>query len=321
MAERLTAERRLATLLELIPRAARHPEGVPISELARELGIDEKRLLRDLQEVSTRSFYLPPGALEDIQIYIEDDRVALWTPGNFRRPVRLGPRESLALALGLRVLGAGADADRRRELLDLAARLEGRLLSGEAGGSAGFEIHPGLLPSGGFHDLLVGAARDHRRCRISYLKPAAMQPDDRDIDPYVLLVADGRWYVVGHCHRGGAVRVFRLDRIIAAEVLDAGFQTPEHFDPGEYVTDGRVFRAAQFKQVTVRYSGRIARWIAEREPAQLLEDGSAICRYSVADPAWIVRHVLEHGPDAEVLGPEEVRSRLAQALDALVARL
>jgi proteasome accessory factor C len=314
MTERLPAQRQLATILELIPRAARHPEGVPLSDLARELGIDEHRLVRDLHEVSTRSFYLPPGAIDDIQIYLEEDRIALWTPGKFRRPVRLGPRESLALTLGLRVLADLAIGPRRRELLRLAKRMDGQLLHEHADGSAHVEIRPGLLPSGGCHETLAAAARDRRRCRIGYLKPAAARPDWREIDPYVLLAADGRWYVVGHCTRGGAIRVFRLDRVVAAEVLEATFQVPEHFDPREYVTDGRVFRAAEFQEVTVRYSPGIARWICEREPAELLEDGSAVCRYSVADPAWIVRHVLEHGPDAEILEPEEVRSLLQRAL-------
>ena len=38
----------------------------------------------------------------------------------------------------------------------------------------------------------------------------------------------------------------------------------------------------------------------------------------VADPGWLVRHVLYHGPDAEVVQPPEmrdlVRQRIAQIL-------
>jgi predicted DNA-binding transcriptional regulator YafY len=316
MADRSTAARRFAAILELIPRAARHPEGVPLSDLARELGTDERSILRDLQEVATRSYYLPAGAADDLQISIEESRVSLWAGGKFRRPIRISPRESLALTLGLRVLAAQADAQRRGELLEFARRLEGRLLDQDPS-AARFEVHTGPLPTSGLHEILAAAARDRRRCRIAYLKRGARAPEEREIEPYVLLVAEGLWYVVGHCHVRLGIRSFRLDRVISADVLDPTFEVPEDFDPGEYVSDGRVFRADEFQEVTVRYSSRIARWITEREEAEVLQDGSVLCRYLVGDPEWIVRHALEHGPDAEVVAPDELRADVVRALERI----
>ena len=39
----------------------------------------------------------------------------------------------------------------------------------------------------------------------------------------------------------------------------------------------------------------------------MASDGSVTETYQVADPHWIVRHVLQYGPEAEVVEPEEVR--------------
>src|SRR5690606_26123536 len=52
-------------------------------------------------------------------------------PYEFRRPVRLSSRETLALGLGLRLLAADAAPERRREILALAERLEAQLAAPE----------------------------------------------------------------------------------------------------------------------------------------------------------------------------------------------
>jgi predicted DNA-binding transcriptional regulator YafY len=65
----------------------------------------------------------------------------------------------------------------------------------------------------------------------------------------------------------------------------------------------------------VRYSPRIARWISEREGRALEPDGSLIMEHPLADLDWAVRHVLQYGPDAEVLGPPEVRRAIVERLE------
>jgi predicted DNA-binding transcriptional regulator YafY len=59
--------------------------------------------------------------------------------------------------------------------------------------------------------------------------------------------------------------------------------------------------------------------IAEREGVELDSDGSLAMDHPLADVQWGVRHVLQYGPDAEVLEPPEVREELARRLSGLVA--
>src|SRR5690606_40411144 len=61
-------------------------------------------------------------------------------------------------------------------------------------------------------------------------------------------------------------------------------------------------------EVAVRYSPRIARWVEERAPCERREDGSVVVRHRVADPRWVVRHVLQYGAEAEVLEPVDRKS-------------
>lgn len=58
-------------------------------------------------------------------------------------------------------------------------------------------------------------------------------------------------------------------------------------------------------------SAWIASWNARLDEAAASEpperDGSAVVRHRVADPGWIVRHVLQYAGDAVVEEPEEAR--------------
>jgi predicted DNA-binding transcriptional regulator YafY len=77
---------------------------------------------------------------------------------------------------------------------------------------------------------------------------------------------------------------------------------------------GRAFASDTTQRMTVRYSPRIARWVAEREGATLAEDGSLTLEHPVADESWAIRHVLQYGPDAELVGPRGLRESLAAKL-------
>jgi proteasome accessory factor C len=344
MADGPTAEARLTRILQLLPLATR-TDGATLGELAARLGVSEREVVRDLEEVIGRSYYRPAGDTDDVTVMIEPDRVEVWTTGQFRRPMRLTPREGLALGLGLRMLaalaGPGGDGKRYRAL---AAALEQRLVVPRVAAGAGesrpnrpalpstptrgtpsasapdpdaqsiVEINPGVRAPGAIHATLSEAARERRRCRILYLRSGADQPEGREIDPYTLIVAGGRWYTVGHCHARQGVRVFRMDRLLDATPLDTRFDAPGNFDPRDYVSDGRVYRADEFEEVTIRYSARVARWIAEQGPAEVLPDGSALVRYSVADRRWVVRHVLEHAPEAEVVAPDDLRDLIRRSV-------
>jgi proteasome accessory factor BC len=314
MAERPTAADRLSRILEILPRAAREG-GAPLDELAQTLDTDESSLLADLEEVYTRAYYHPAGCGEDVQILIESDHVSLWTAGEFRRPLRLTAREALALGLGLRVLASNSTPSGRARLVALAERLETELASTPPDDLlTKIEVRVGGESADGLRALAADAARQRRRCRIEYLKPRATEPDEREVDPFVILLADARWYLVGHCHNSGEVRVFRLDRVLSLTPLETTFTIPEDFDPDAFVTAGRVYRSEDDVEVEVRYSPRIARWIEEHGPVIRLDDGSVLVRYRVADPAWIVSHVLAHGPDAELVSPPDLRARLLEAL-------
>lgn len=77
---------------------------------------------------------------------------------------------------------------------------------------------------------LVRACSNHRRVRLTYRSEAGSQWDI-EADPWAVVVRHGRWYLLCWSHGAGARRAYRVDRVIAVEVLDATFTPPTDLDP------------------------------------------------------------------------------------------
>jgi proteasome accessory factor C len=342
-----TAQEQLERLLYLIPAAARKG-GARLSDLAEELGVDRHVLLRDINDVTARSFYMPAGAVETFTLFTDGRRVFAHTPVDFHRPVRLTEREALALGLGLRALAADAEPERRPDILALASRLEAGLVAprvemvqelrarvegapqavapryGVESGPSSYDPQPEYedammlaFDDDGFRGVVADAIELRRVCTLLYLKPGEDGPQERHIAPHRLLYAEGMWYVAAHDLQRKDLRIFRLDRVLNAWLSSEGAPAPP---PGldELLQDNGTYIAAEDVEVSVRYSPRIARWIIERDDAAVQEeDGSVVVTHRVADPRWIVRHVLQYGGDAVIEAPPEARSWVRAAARTL----
>ncbi|MGD8360167.1 MAG: WYL domain-containing protein [Gemmatimonadota bacterium] len=319
MPEASGAAGQLERVLYILPRAAREG-GASLAELSESLGVEIPVVLKDLTQVTARAYYHPAGG-EELLLEIEGGRVNLFTPGAFRRPVRLSMLEAVCLGLALRGRLAGrwgkiAGTEGPSGILHLLRALETTLSTVPSEDFLARIEAADLRPDpAGIREILSVALEERKACRIQYLKPGDEEPEDRTIWPYAMVHGEGHWYLLAHCARSKEVRRFRLDRVLDAETTGEGFPVPEDFDPGAHVQGGRVFRGDETMEVRVRYSPVVARWVAEQEAAQPAPDGSLTLTHPVADPHWIVRHVLQYGPEAEVLDPAEARGWVRGAVE------
>lgn len=346
-----TAADQLERILYILPAAARD-SGVSIRELAAALGVDVATVLRDIEHVTARAYYHPAGTVDSFSVLLDGRRVEVHAPLEFQRPVRLNQRETLALCLGLRSLAADAEPDRRQEILALAHHLEASLCApgalsvrehgialdavpafrpgmhastqdywpdadADAGDSqddaVDYEGFALAFDDDGFRGVVADAIELRRVCTIWYLKPGAVAPAYRSIAPWRLIYADGAWYVAAYDLDREAVRFFRMDRVLDARLED---ETAPLEPPGvieSLLGSGGPYSASDDMAVRVRYSPRIARWVAERTATGFERDGSVVLYHRVADPRWIVRHVLQYGGEAVVEEPAVARHWVATA--------
>ena len=312
-----TAAARLRRILLLIPHLADGDEH-QLAALASAVGTERDTVVRDLETLVARADD-PGGFVPGVQIYLTRDNVSL-TSASFRRPMRLTGSELGALELGLAMLRAERAPDDRKSVNSALERLRAAMVHIPSDAIAAGQREASLPDSGDGATLaaIKQAMAERRKLRIEYRGGGKAVASERVIHPYALIVASGAWYVLAHCESSDAVRSFRLDRIESVALTSEPYQIPTTFSVDEHLNDRKVLRVGQPRTMRVHYSPRIARWIAEREGLALDADGSLTMEHPLADVQWGVRHVLQYGPDAEVLEPAELRDEVVRRLGALL---
>jgi proteasome accessory factor C len=290
---RVSADGRLQRLLALIPWVAGR-DGPLVADVCARFDVTESELVDDLELLFLCGLHpYTPDVLIDVDI--ADGRVWIRYADYFARPLRLTPADGLALlAAGRTVLGASGGDDGG----PLARGLD--KLAGAMGVDATEAVEIELGPVA--EDLLGtlrAAAAAHRQVEIDYYSFGRDERASRVVDPYAVFSAGGQWYVSGWCHRVDDERLFRVDRISAATLLDTAFDPPAappelaayRPDPGD-------------RRVTLDLEPA-ARWVVEQYPVESVEDlGGGRVRVTLAasQPAWLERLLLRLGPAAAVVG-------------------
>lgn len=319
------AAAQLRRILLLIPRLEDGGEHA-YDDLASALSVDRSVVVRDVQTLTSRTDE-PGGFVPGVQVYLTTETVSVVT-SQFKRPMRLTASELGALELGLAMLRAECPPDERHSIDRALARLR-KVLVTMPSDTVQVPVDPmgttervASLPAPSSTETLSLIQRgmaDHHKLRIRYRAASSEHVSERIIRSYALMVASGSWYVLAWCESAEAIRSFRLERIEDASLLPEEYEVPATFSVDEHLTNGKVLRPGAETMLRVRFSPRIARWIAEREDVELAPDGSLTIDHPLADAHWGVRHALQYGQDAEVLQPAELRSEVAHRLRALVA--
>jgi predicted DNA-binding transcriptional regulator YafY len=76
---------------------------------------------------------------------------------------------------------------------------------------------------------LVAAVAAQRRVSIGYCSQSGRRWAE-EVDPWAVVVRHGRWYLLCHSHRAGAVRAYRIDRIQSVAGGGEQFRAPEDLD-------------------------------------------------------------------------------------------
>lgn len=302
----------VSRLLAMVPWLVQRP-GVTVAEAAREFGVTEKQLQKDL---TLASLCGTPGYYPDdlIEVDVHGGRVWVSNAQRIARPRRLRPDEATALLVALRLLAAVPGASGSDALERVTAKLQ--TAAGDAAGlesriAVTVETDPELVAR------LTAAAADGCRLRMRYYVPARDEVTERDVDPIRLPVLDGRTYLEGWCHLADDIRLFRLDRVESVEVLDVATDVPSHARTRD-LADAVFLPADQDPRVVLDLAPE-ARWVVDTFPYEAADeqaDGTLRVTLRVGDPRWVVRLLLRLGGCATVVSPAGLRDQLAAAAGA-----
>ena len=313
-----TAAAQLKRLLLALPALA-DDRAHSLADVAARVGTDVPTLRKDLTTLVTRVTDDPGGFTEGVQLLLSGDAVQLATPaGHFRRPMALSRVELHALELGLSAVLMESPPDERAAVVRARERLRQAIaaLPGDAIGDG-----DRYLSLNAESDAERAMRRELQRCikeravaTIAYRSAQATEDGTRRVQPLAVVWARGAWYLVAWCEKSDGLRVFRLDRIGRVTCGPERFAPRPDLALASVLREGKVLVGGGDAVMRVRYSPRVARWIAEREAVTTEADGSVVASYPLLDLQWGVRQVLRYGPDAEVLSPEVLREAVRERL-------
>ena len=314
-----TTTERMTRLLSLVPYLTARPEGVPLAEVARDFGVPERQLRRDMELLWMCG--LPgygPGDLIDLAF--EGDRVRVTFTAGMVRPLRLTTDEAVALVVALRTLlelpGLAEQEAVSRALAKVSA----------AAGHAAERVTPVALSVDAKEQALavVREGLERRRAlHLHYYVPTRDERTERTVDPLRLLLVDGRWYLEAWCRRVEGVRLFRLDRVDDVVVLDERAAPPPQAH--ERDVDHGIYQPEPGSPAVWLRLARHARWVADYYPVDSVapvEDppGGLAVTVRTADLAWARRLVASLGGAAQVDEPAGLAAEVAADARAALSR-
>lgn len=302
------ASERLRRLLVVVPYLVQH-QGIALAEVSRLFDVSEEALLEDLRLLFVSG--LPPyGPGDLIDVDVQDGRVWVRMADYFSRPLRLTRSEALALYLRGAGLAAMPDVPEAPALDSALAKLAVGLGPSTLGDLPQRIQAAASGRTAETLEALRTAVAGHERIRIEYYAASSADTTVREIDPEEVFHAVGNWYVVAWDHRSDDERLFRADRVRTVE------PTGQRFEPRGLVGAGRALytRSEADTQIRLLLLPE-ARWVAEYYEVEEERErpGGAV---EVALPAgrleWAERLVLRLSGAAEVLGPPELKGRVAE---------
>lgn len=318
------AAEQLRRLLLALPALA-DDDVHPVAEIARRVGTSDEVIRRDLTTLVNRVGDEPAGFTEGVSLLLSADTVQFLTAsGHFRRPMALTRTELQALDLGLAMLlqesppherAVIARARERVRMATAAVPPNDPATQSDRVAALGREVESSIERRQTLQDCI----RTRRVATIRYQSAAHNSSSERRVRPFGLIWARGSWFVVAWCELKDGLRVFRFDRVLAVQRETDRFTPPEGFSLESVLRDGKVLGGDDTLQMRVRYSERIARWIAEREDVAADHDESVALDIPVLDEDWAVRRVLRYGPDAVVESPESIRALVRARLQLFFA--
>jgi predicted DNA-binding transcriptional regulator YafY len=325
-----TQHRRLDSLRALLQR---HPKGLTIYELGRELGVTPRSLRRYLVEVRRE--------LDLVSTTERPGGPRLWrlAPNEVPRKIEVRRTQAYAL-LAARRLFEPMKGSTLYEEIDLAAqklfavaRRPGR---GPNAGVADARLEDRFLylpfapKDYAAHteelDDLFQAVADLRPLRCRYRRARDGSEEKITIHPYAMVLYKDAVYCVGLHVAKKEIRTFLLDRMRDTEcAATERFDLPADFKVDDYF-QGQfgIFRGLEPRRVVIDFDAKVAEFVTTRRvhPSQELTPlpkGGVRMTMMIGDLTELATWILGFGETAKVVEPKDLVDRVTRELEGALA--
>ena len=291
---------RTARLLDLVPFLNTH-QGISLKELAQRFDVSPAQMSADLTTLWMCGLpgYTP---LELMDLEFESGYVTIRNAPTLSKPRSISFDEGVALILGLDLLASSLTTD-KQDLATLIEELKAKI-STKIGLPVSLNAQPKSSP-------LVTSALSESLSKsmcliIRYHSLYRDEITERTIQPLELLQENENQYVRAFCFSAGAMRDFRVDRIIEASL------TSERPSDKNSTTNSSTIDFSISLQ-------KPSRDVVERFDIDYSDISSTLNLQSFSQQ-WIERSVMASGDGVELTSPPNIRENIASRAQLLLNR-
>jgi proteasome accessory factor C len=291
---------RTARLLDLVPFLNTH-QGISLKELAQRFDVSTAQMSSDLTTLWMCGLpgYTP---LELMDLEFESGYVTIRNAPTLAKPRSISFDEGVALILGLDLLASSLTAD-KEILTSLIEELKTKI-STKIGLPVSLIAQPKSSPQ--VTSALNESISKNTYLAIKYHSLYRDEVSERTIQPMEILQENENQYVRAFCFSAGAMRDFRIDRIIEAtqtSVRPVGNEAT--------VTSQSIDFTISLK--------RPSRDVVERFDVKY-SDISKNLRLQSFSQQWIERSVMASGDGVELASPLNIRADIASKAQLILDR-
>jgi predicted DNA-binding transcriptional regulator YafY len=177
-----------------------------------------------------------------------------------------------------------------------------------------------------------GAVQQGKRIRATY-KSRSKQGEvtERELSPQRLVLYKGNWYLDAMWHPADKerkkhprdeLRTFSVDRFLAVVPLEVPATQESEDDLDLELGSGYgLFSGKNIKLAKLKFSKESAPWVVDeqwhsKQKGKLLKEGAYLLEIPYAKDMELIMDILRHVPEVEVLGPPDLRKKVAAMLAA-----
>jgi proteasome accessory factor C len=291
---------RTARLLDLVPYLNSH-QGISLKDLAQQFDVTVAQMSADLTTLWMCGLpgYTP---LELMDLDFESGYVTIRNAATLAKPRAITFDEGVALILGLDLLSSSLSSD-QSELETSIVNLK-TIIASKIGLSVALKAQPKSSPAVSIviNDGLTKISNLH----IKYHSLYRDEISERTIQPLELIEENENQYLRAYCFLAGAIRDFRVDRILEA-VLTTDKPTAKETNSGTEQIDFTILVKKPSRDIVERFD------ISQSE----VNAKKSLCSYS---RQWIERSIMASGDGIELLTPTAIRSEIAQKAQLILDR-
>ncbi|MBX0326133.1 WYL domain-containing protein [Oscillochloris sp. ZM17-4] len=144
--------------------------------------------------------------------------------------------------------------------------------------------------------------------RLRYRNSRGDETTHRMVEPHAIEYYDRHFYLVAYSHNSGQVHDLRVDRILAAGALRS-------LPPGMAHTRRPI--TFRYRLAAALAQGELSQRFAAQRVVERLPGGDVIIEAEGRSDFFIIQALLRYRSNAELLGPPELRARMAEEVRRL----